>query len=124
MTESRFSAPVVPQMGEPKTVEEHADEIARQVMESYGLKGNKIRQAVADAAQIGLESTKQEPVPSAVQALIEVHDAICEIIRSQYTKGRTDAAFGANQARAIAAERIITESKGTIRMNPTGGIAS
>jgi len=37
------------------TAEERADQIARQVMEAYDLAGDKIRQAVADAAQIGLE---------------------------------------------------------------------
>ncbi len=45
------------------TTEERADEIADRVMLSYGLKGKKIREAVADAAQIGLEEPRYELDP-------------------------------------------------------------
>lgn len=71
----------------------------------------------------GRPEPKQASVPSTVQVLIEVHDSIAQIVQSQYNAGRYDAAFGANQARETVAARIITESKGTIRMNPTGGTA-
>ncbi len=42
------------------TTEERADQIAAQVMASYGLTSDKIREAVADAAQIGLEEDRTE----------------------------------------------------------------
>jgi hypothetical protein len=86
------------------TTEERADEIAATVMQSYGIKPyrSQIRQAIADAAQIGLEdglrptSDEGDPSPRSLDVLPvgQVVQSIKVIDVSGASKAAIDVALG------------------------------